>query len=267
MARCQVMSIEPQHLHAWRAQTPPVDRAKLTDILVNKVRLKRAPVAISYCDGLPPAGYAASRVPVCAIVHQAEQGKHVYVNADAHDCHVGQFHLGFLPHEQAGALICDGEYLTMAQGFFTPRAAKINKHTSHTLPVGALSAIAAAPLAGLPADAPLDLVVCITDVQRAMQLAGAASVRDGQFPHGELGPSSCSSLFAAPWLTNNTVFALGEGGGRGFNAVASGEMFIALPAHHLHYIIEMFENFWFKPEAMRERIFPSHAATDKSNTD
>jgi uncharacterized protein (DUF169 family) len=128
-----------------------------------------------------------------------------------------------------------------------------------------LRAIAAAPLATLPSNAPLDLVVCVTDVQRAMQLAGAASVREGTFPHGELGPSSCSSLFAAPWLTGNTVFALGEGGGRGFNQVASSEMFIALPAHHLSYVIEMFENFWFKPEAMREKIFPSHTPASMSD--
>lgn len=252
------MSNEALALSAWRAKSAPVDRARLLDILVNKVRLKRAPVAISYCDGAPPAGYTATPVPVCAIVHQAEQNRRVYVDARTHDCLVGQFHLGFLPHEQAGSLICDGEYLTMAQGFFTPQAARHNKHISHTLPSGAISAIAAAPLAELPPEVPLDLVVCITDVQRAMQLAGAASVREGTLPHGELGPSSCSSLFAAPWLTNNTVFALGEGGGRGFNQVASSEMFIAIPAHHLGYVIEMFDNFWFKPEEMRSRIFPSH---------
>lgn len=240
------------------ASGPSVDRARLVDILVNKVRLKRPPVAITYCDDAPPAGYEPARVPVCALLHQAEQGRRVYVDATHHDCHVGQFHLGFLKHEDAGSLICDGEYLTMAQGFFTPAAAQRNKAASHTLPVGALRAIAAAPLADLPAAAPLDLLVCITDVQRAMQLAGAASVREGTFPHGELGASSCSSLFAAPWLSGNTVFALGEGGGRGFNQVASGEMFIAIPAPHIGYVIEMFDNFWFKPEEMRSRIFPSH---------
>lgn len=246
-------------LATWRARTAtPVDRARLLDILVNKVKLKRAPVAITYCEDAPPEGYAPAQVPVCAIVHRAELGQRVFVNAAAHDCHVGQFHLGFQSHEEAGKLICDGDYLTMAQGFFTPVAAKRNKHASHTLPVGALRAIAAAPLAQLPDTAALDLLVCVTDVQRAMQIAGAASVREGTFPHGELGPSSCSSLFAAPWLTGNSVFALGEGGGRGFNQVASGEMFIALPSHHLNYVIEMFDNFWFKPEAMRERIFPSH---------
>lgn len=251
--------------HSFQVQAAAgllIDRARLVDILVNKVRLKRPPVAFTYCVDAPPEGYEPARVPVCALVHQAEQGRRVYVDALNHDCHVGQFHLGFLKHEDAGSLICDGEYLTMAQGFFTPEAAQRNKRSSHTLPAGALRAIAAAPLVDLPAHASLDLLVCITDVQHAMQLAGAASVREGTFPHGELGASTCSSIFAAPPLTGNTVFALGEGGGRGFNKVASGEMFIAIPAQHLGYVIEMFDNFWFKPQEMRSRIFPSHAAQE-----
>ena len=249
-------------LSEWRSLPQKlIDRAQLLDILLNKIKLKREPVAVTYCDGMPPDGYEPSRVPVCSILHHAEQGKKIFVNAEQHDCYVGQYHLGFLPHDEAGSLICDGEYLTMAQGFFTPIAAKRNKHQSHTLPAGTITAIAAAPLRDLPTDVPMDLLCIITDVQRAMQIAGAASVREGTMPHGELGPSSCSSLFAAPWHTRNTVFALGEGGGRGFNQVASSEMFVVLPAHHVPYVIEMFENFWFKPDEMRKLMFPSHAAT------
>lgn len=237
----------------------PVDRARLTDILVNKVKLKREPVAVTYCDGAAPPGYEAAKVPACAVVHQAELGRKVYVDAAHHDCFVGQYHLGFLARGDAGSLICDGEYLTMAQGFFTPEAARQNKRISQTLAPGTVAAVAAAPLRSIDPDVPLDLVVCITDVQRAMQIAGAASVREGTFPHGELGASSCSSLFAAPFLLQNSVYALGEGGGRGFNQVASSELFVAIPAHHLAYLVDMFDNFWFKPDEMRRLMFPSHA--------
>lgn len=247
-------------LQTWRAaQHRPVDRARLYDILKNKMRLKREPVAITYCDGAPPAGYAPARVPVCAIVHLAEQGQKVYVDAEHHDCFVGQYHLGLMTPEQAGPLICDGEYLALEQGFFTPEAARRNKQNSFTLPAGAIQAIAAAPLKDVPEDAPMDLLIAITDALRAMQLAGAAAVREGTPPHGELGPSSCSSIFAAPWLTQNTVFALGEGGGRRFNALDASELFVALPAAHIPYVIEMFDNFWFKPDAVHHLLMPSHA--------
>lgn len=251
---------EKHPLAAWRALAQvPVDRARLYDALKNQFGVKREPIAITYCDGDPPAGYEPANIPVCSLLYHAEQGRRIYVDTTHHDCYVGQYHLGFLSHEEAGSLICDGEYLTMAQGFFTPIAAKRNKQQSHTLPFGMLRAVAAAPLRDLPDDVPLDLLCVITDVQRAMQIAGAASVREGTLPHGELGPSSCSSLFAAPWHTRNTVFALGEGGGRGFNRLASGELFVSVPAHHLHYLLEMIENFWFKPDEMRRLMFPSHA--------
>ncbi len=254
------------NLQAWRAlNNQAVDRARLYEILKHKMRIKREPVAITYCESDPPPGYTPARVPVCSLLYHAEQGKRIFVDAHNHDCYVGQYHLGFLAHEEAGSLICDGEYLTMAQGFFTPIAAKRNKHQSHTLPFGAIRAIAAAPLRDLPPEVPLDLLCVIADAQQAMQLAGAASVREGTFPHGELGPSSCSSLFAAPWHTRNTVFTLGEGGGRGFNRLTSGELFVSLPAFHLPYVIEMFEHFWFKPDEMRRLMFPSHQSADRAN--
>lgn len=99
-----------------------------------------------------------------------------------------------------------------------------------------------------------------------MQLAGAASVRSRQFPHGELGPSACSSIFAAPWHTNNSVFALGDGGGRAFNRVAPGEMFVSIPRQHFGYIIELVENFRIDPKRMREVIMPSHSQDQPSDS-
>jgi len=81
-----------------------------------------------------------------------------------------------------------------------------------------------------------------------------------------LGPSACSSIFAAPWHTKNSVFALGDGGGRSFNKVGVGEMFVSIPRHHFHYIIELVENFWFDRQKMREVIMPSHAP-DKREED
>lgn len=55
----------------------PVDRARLYDLLMNQVRLKREPVAVTYCDSAPPPGYRPARVPVCSILHHAEQGKKI----------------------------------------------------------------------------------------------------------------------------------------------------------------------------------------------
>jgi uncharacterized protein (DUF169 family) len=234
-----------------------VDLKYLHSLLVDRMKVKRRPVAITYCPDAPPPGYEAANVVACAVVREAEAGRRVYVDAEHHDCWVGQYHLGWLP--DASPFIKDGEYLTMAQGFFTPDAARRNKAQSSSLPAGTIKAIAAAPLDDVPDGVPVDLLICITDAMHAMQIAGAASVREGTFPIGELGPSACASIFATPWHTGNSVFALGDGGGRMHNRVAQGEMFVSIPRAHLRYIIELVENFKIDPVKMREIIMPSHA--------
>lgn len=238
-------------------ETAPIDLHYLNQLLVERLKVKRPPVAITYCADQPPPGYESVNVVACAIVREAESGRRVYVDRTHHDCWVGQYHLGWLPEAQP--LITDGEYLTMAQGFFTPEAARRNKQQSSSLPVGAIQALAAAPLDQVPEGVSVDLLICITDPMHAMQIAGAASVREGSFPIGEIGPSACASIFATPWLTNNSVFATGDGGGRMHNRVAQGEMFVAIPKAHFRYIVELIENFRIDPVKMREVIMPSHA--------
>lgn len=235
----------------------PVDLTYLNEVLVDRMRVKRRPVAITYVRGELPAGYDSADIPACALVHSAEKGNRVYVDATHHDCWVGQYHLGL--HPDADPFITDGDYLTAAQGFFTEEGARCNKQQSYSLPDGAITALAAAPLDDVPPGVPVDLVICICHAQHAMQIAGAASVREGTFPHGELGASACSSIFAAPWHTNNSVYALGDGGGRAFNRVGLGELFVSIPRHHFGYLIELVENFRIDPKRMREVIMPSHA--------
>jgi uncharacterized protein (DUF169 family) len=235
----------------------PVDLKYLHSLLVDRMKVQRRPVAVTYCTDGPPPGYESTNVVACSIVREAEQGRKVYVDAQHHDCWVGQYHLGWLP--DASSFIKDGEYLTMAQGFFTPEGARRNKEQSYSLPNGAIKALAAAPLDDVPEGVPVDLLICITDAMHAMQIAGAASVREGTFPYGELGPSACASIFAAPWHTRNSVFALGDGGGRMHNRVAMGELFVSIPRHHFRYIVELIENFRIDPVRMREVIMPSHA--------
>jgi uncharacterized protein (DUF169 family) len=229
----------------------------LNTILVDKMRVKRQPVAITFCEDGAPDGYEAVNVVACQIIRLAEGGRRIYVDATHHDCRVGQYHLGLEP--DADDFITDGHYLTMAQGFFTEAGAKCNKQQSYSLPDGTIKALAAAPLNDVPDGVNVDLLVCVVTAQQAMQIAGAASVREGTFPHGELGASACSSIFAAPWHLKNSVFAIGDGGGRAFNRVAVGEMFVSIPRHHFRYIVELMENFRIDPQKMREVIMPSYA--------
>ncbi len=236
----------------------PVDLKYLNTLLVEKMRVKRRPVAVTFCPAGPPAGYEPVQIVACGIVRAAESGRHIYVDAQNHDCWVGQYHLGLNP--TADAYITEGGYLTDAQGFYTPEAAGCNKRQSYSLPEGMIKAIAAAPLDEVPDEVPVDLLICVVDPQRAMQIAGAASVREGTFPIGELGASACSSIFAAPYHTKNSVFAIGDGGGRMHNRLDPGEMFVSIPVQHFRYVVELVENFRIDPQKMREVIMPSFGA-------
>lgn len=241
-----------------------IDPKYLNHLLVDRLKVKRRPVALTYCTDGVPAGYEGANVVACAIIREAETGRRVYVDAAHHDCWVGQYHLGWLP--KPPALITDGEYLTMAQGFFTPEGARKNKAGTNSLPEGSIRALAAAPLDDVPDGVPIDVMVCVTDPMRVMQIAGAASARDGTFPIGEVGPSACASIFATPKLTKNSVFATGDGGGRMHNRVGPSEMFVAIPKEHFHFIAELIENFRIDPEKMRSLIMPSHAKADNETT-
>jgi uncharacterized protein (DUF169 family) len=237
------MTVDPKHLH---------------QVLTEQMKVKRPPVAITYCRDAIPAGYEPAQVVACGIVREAESGRRVYVDAQHHDCYVGLWHLGLLPNAQK--LITEGEYLTMAQGFFTPEAAKRNKAQSERLPDGSIIALAAAPLNDVPEGVQIDSIIVVTDALHAMQLAGAASVREGTFPIGEVGPSACASIFATPINHKNSVFATGDGGGRMHNRLAPGELFVTIPAHHFQHVLDLVANFRFDPAKMRELIMPSHAA-------
>lgn len=140
------------------------------------------------------------------------------------------------------------------------RSVACNKRQSHSLPAGMINALAAAPLDEVPDGVHVDLLIGVVDPQRAMQIAGAASVREGTFPVGELGASACSSIFAAPYRTGYSVFAIGDGGGRMHNRLDASEMFVAIPRHHFRYVVELIENFSIDPHKMRSVIMPSFAA-------
>ncbi|MEZ5458800.1 MAG: DUF169 domain-containing protein [Steroidobacteraceae bacterium] len=234
-----------------------VDPKYLHSLLVERMKVKRRPVALTYCSDGPPPGYEPVKIVACGIVSAAESGRRIYVDAQHHDCWVGQRHLGWLPN--AEPLITEGEYLTMAQGFFTPEGARRNKAQTNSLPDGSIRALAAAPLDDVPEGVPVDVMICVTDPMRVMQIAGAASAREGTFPIGEVGPSACASIFATPRLTRNSVFATGDGGGRMHNRVGPSDMFVAIPREHFRYIVELIENFRIDPDKMRELIMPSHA--------
>jgi uncharacterized protein (DUF169 family) len=232
-----------------------IDLQKLQAVMA-QFKLKHNAVAVTYCRHEPPPNYEPIQDVPCALIYHADTGRRVYVDRNHHDCLVGLYHLGMLEH--ANEYIADGIYMTDVQQFYTVEAAKANKHNTPNLPKGEFKAIAAAPIFMVEDESLVHLVVVICEPQYAMILAGAASTRIGKFPIGELGRSACSSLFSVPYLENNSVFVIGDGGGRIHNHLNTSEMFAVIPRDHIKHLFEVADSFKITPAKMRKQIRPSY---------
>ncbi len=238
------------------AQAVHVEERRAVAAIVRKLSVARPPVAITFCTDGPPAGYEAADLPACALVLEAESGRRLYIDRTRHDCIVGQFHLGLGP---GPALVTEGHYLSLSQGFYSSEGARLSKAHSNSLPQGSINAFAAAPLSDVPAEVAVDLVVVICPPQQAMVLGEASVVRTGQLADGDLGAATCSAIFAGPAMTGNIAISLGDSTGRAFNKLDASELFVVIPRGRFGHLIEMMDNFWIKPQEMRRLIHPSHA--------
>ncbi|MGH2344710.1 MAG: DUF169 domain-containing protein [Chloroflexota bacterium] len=243
------------------AQAVHVEERRAVAAILRKLSVARPAVGISFCTKGPPAGYEPVDLPACALVAEAEGGRRVYIDRTRHDCIVGQFHLGLGP---GPALVTEGHYLTLAQGFYTAEGARLSKVHSSSLPQGSITAFAAAPLVDVPVDVVVDLMTAICTPQQAMVLGEAGAVRSGEFAQGDLGAATCSAIFAAPALHGNIVVSLGDSAGRAFNKVDASELFVVIPRLRFRQLIDMMDNFWIRPREMRRLIHPSHALKGSS---
>jgi len=243
------------------AQAVHVEERRAVAAILRKLSVARPPVGITLLTAGPPKGYDPVDLPACALVTEAESGRRVYIDRTHHDCIVGQFHLGL---GLGPALVTEGHYLTLAQGFYTPEGARLSKAHSASLPEATITALAAAPLADVPMDVVVDLMVAICTPQQAMVLGEAGAVRTGEFAQGDLGAATCSAIFAAPALHGNIVVSLGDSTGRAFNKVDASELFVVIPRRRFRQLIDMMENFWIRPQEMRRLIHPSHAPRGSS---
>lgn len=241
------------------------DIKKIHDVLVNKIKIKGNPVAISFIKDKPFPGYEPVQDCPCSIIRYArDEGKKVFFDDRHHDCLVGMHHAGIVPGK---AEITSGKYLSAVSNFFTEEAAMRNKGMSYSLPVGLVKGIAAAPLNMVPDGVKIEWVVVVCNPFQANNVAGSVTCRDGGFPYGELGASLCASLFATPWYERNIVYTPGDFGGRMHNRIKKDEMFVIVPYNMLHYIDELMADMKMDIEASRLMTKPEHSAFWKGKRD
>ncbi len=231
-----------------------VDLKTLSDMIVNKAKVRGKPVAISLFRDQVPAGYEPIQDTPCAIIRYAmDEGKKVYFDADHHDCYVGVHHAGIVPGKKE---IVAGDYLSKTSAFFTDEGAARLKAGTYCLPPGMVKAIGAAPLDEVPEGVQVDWIVVVTNPHNACILGGCRLCQDGVQPYGTFGTSLCGELFAVPWYIKNVMVVGGDFGGRMHNRIKQDQLFIIIPMEFAPMIPNILCNVKVDVKASREMTKP-----------
>lgn len=83
-----------------------------------------------------------------------------------------------------------------------------------------------------------DVVVLICNAKQGMKIAEAFAYESGKKTTGLTGPPICSAVVAAPFLTGEVVYSLGDPGARKFMKVKDEDIFVGVPAELLPDIVE-----------------------------
>jgi len=234
------------------------DFKKITEVLINKAKVRGKPVAISLFMDSIPAGYEPIQDTPCAIVRFAmDEGKKVYFDAEHHDCLVGVHHAGIIPGKRE---IAAGLYLSKTSEFFTEEGAARLKSGTYVLPPGMVKAIGAAPLDEVPEGVAVDWIVAVCNPHNACIIGGCRMCKDGIQPYGTFGTSLCGELFAVPWYINNVMVVGGDFGGRMHNRIKQDQQFVIIPAAFADYIPDVLLNIKVDVKRSREMTKPAHSA-------
>ncbi len=234
------------------------DLKAISDLLINKGKVRGKPVGISLFRDTIPEAYQPIQDTPCSIVRYAmDEGKKVYFDKDHHDCLVGVHHAGITPGSKE---IVDGEYLSKTSTFFSFEGAARLKSGSFILPPGMVRAIGAAPLGEIPEGVTVDWVVVVCNPHNANNIAGCRVCRDGVLPHGEVGTSLCGTLFATPWHVKNIVYTFGDFGGRMHNRIKQDQLFVIVPNEFLDCLPELFKDMKLDVKTSREMTKPPHSS-------
>jgi uncharacterized protein (DUF169 family) len=207
------------------------DLKYISNILINKGKVRGKPVAISLLRESIPEGYEPIDSEPCTLVGLAmDEGKKVYCDAEHHDCLVGAHHAGMVPGKKE---IVSGEYLSKTSSFFTYEGAARLKSGSRCLPPGMVKAIGAAPLDEVPDGVTVDWIVAVCNPHNANIIGGCRVIQDGITPYGGFGTSLCGELFATPWHERNVVITFGDFGGRMYNRLKQDELFVIIPIEYV----------------------------------
>jgi uncharacterized protein (DUF169 family) len=213
------------------------DYAALTGVLVRRLGLTRAPVAISLLPELPATVALTEPVSFCTMWTNAMGGEVVYATAKEESCGGGAYFMGLTeatPEMTNGVLLSRTLHLHR-----TPMAAVRTPQACPRIPYGTGVAMVCAPLE--KADFDVDVILIVCSPAAAMKFADAVSYEAGGYLGGMTGPATCSVAVAGPYLSGRPTFCVADSGAREYMKLEDGEIIISFPGDRLISVVRNLE--------------------------
>jgi uncharacterized protein (DUF169 family) len=206
----------------------------------NKIKetlgLESTPIAISFSTEVPQGvEQLKGKLRLCQMLDKVRfEGESFYTTAENHGCDGGANSCGLRePNERSKT----GEFLAKDLGLFgSKRAARRFINSNPRIEFGTVTVVSFSPLEKATFEP--DVVVLICNSRQGMKIGEAFAYESGKRTAGLTGPPICSAVVAAPFLTGEVVYSLGDHGARKFMKVKDEDIFVGIPAELLPEIVE-----------------------------
>lgn len=210
--------------------------AELSNKMKKTLGLESSPVAISFLTGHPEdVEQMKGKIRLCQMLDKVRlEGESFYTISENHECDGGANSCGL---REPGERLKTGEFLAKDLGLFgSKRAARRFISSNPRIEFGTVKMVSFSPLEKAKFEP--DVVVLICNAKQGMKIAEAFAYESGKKTTGLTGPPICSAVVAAPFLTGEVVYSLGDSGARKFMKVKDEDVFVGIPAELLLDIVE-----------------------------
>jgi uncharacterized protein (DUF169 family) len=208
---------------------------ELSERMKKMLGLESSPIAISFSPKAP-AGVEPmrGRARLCQMLDQVRlEGESFSTISECHECDGGASSCGLRMMSESRKT---GEFLVKLGLFGSARAARRFLNSNPRIEFGTVQTVSFSPLEKATFEPDVVLLVC--NAKQGMQIAEAFAYETGKRTTGLTGPPICSAVVAAPFLTGEVVYSLGDTGARKYMKLKDEDIFIGIPAELLPDIVE-----------------------------
>jgi len=210
--------------------------AELSNKMNKDLGLESSPIAIFFSPEAPEGvDQMKGKIRLCQMLDKVRlEGESFYTTSENHECDGGANSCGL---KELRERLKTGEFLSEDLGLFASRrAARRFINSNPRIEFGTVKLVSFLPLEKAKFEP--DVVVLVCNAKQGMKIAEAFAYETGNKTVGLTGPPICSAVVAAPFLTGEVVYSLGDSGARKFTKVKDEDIFVGISGELLPDIVE-----------------------------